>query len=150
MKQKHIAITAAVAAVAVVLVGGIGLASIGLFGGESEKATPEKATPESSLSAKDEPIQDAKPQANASDESGDVVQPLPSAEGPSAASASGEEPGAAGNQPAPEWEGADAGGSAADNTVDFGSPDSDPPSDEQKPPAGQDPSDDGERWTGFY
>lgn len=100
MKQKHIAITAAVAAVAVVLIGGIGLASIGLFGGESEKATPEKATPESSLSAKDEPIQDAKPQANASDESGDAVQPLPSAEGPSAASASGEEPGAAGNQPA--------------------------------------------------
>ena len=76
MKQKHIAITAAVAAVAVVLIGGIGLASIGLFGGESEKATPEKATPESSLSAKDEPIQDAKPQANASDESGDAV-PLP-------------------------------------------------------------------------
>ena len=41
MERKHIAITAAVAAAAVILVGGIGLACTGLLNGEPDKATPE-------------------------------------------------------------------------------------------------------------
>ena len=75
MERKHIAITAAVAAAAVILVGGIGLACTGLLNGE-----PDKATPENSLPSTDKPVQDAKQQISAPDESGDAVQPLPSTE----------------------------------------------------------------------
>ena len=110
MERKHIAITAAVAAAAVILVGGIGLACTGLLNGE-----PDKATPENSLPSTDKPVQEA-----------------------------------AGDQPAPESGNENSGGNSADNTVDFGSPGSDNPSDEQKPPAEQSPSGDGERWTGYY
>ena len=145
MDRKHIAITAAVAAAAVILVGGIGLACTGLLNGE-----PDKATPENSLPSTDKPVQDAKQQISAPDESGDAVQPLPSTEGSSGAAASGEGPEAAGDQPAPESGNENSGGNSADNTVDFGSPGSDNPSDEQKPPAEQSPSGDGERWTGYY
>ena len=68
MERKHIAITAAVAAAAVILVGGIGLACTGLLNGE-----PDKATPENSLPSTDKPVQDAKQQISAPDESGDAV-----------------------------------------------------------------------------